>query len=86
MQESLIKELYYNFVGSSELTRKYHLLVERADDTAKQLRKVMNKKNKKKLERLCDDYEEIISLEVDNAFCDGFAFATQLLSEAYTRK
>ena len=86
MQESIIKDLYYNFIQCSELPRKYHLLVERADETTKKLSKVLNKKNKKKLDRLCNDYEEIISLEIDNAFSDGFGFAVRLISEAYSRK
>lgn len=85
MQEKLITEIYHNLIESSELPRKHHLLIERVDITTKQLKKVMNKKNKKKLEQLCKDYEEILALEVDNAFSDGFSFAIKLMAEVYSK-
>lgn len=81
----IIKDLYINFVGASEHPHKYYLLFERVDTNTKQLKRIINKKNKRKLEKLCDDYEEIISIESDEAFIDGFSFAVQLLSEAYSR-
>ena len=86
MQESLIKDLYVNYVQSSSQSRKYYLLLERIDTDTQQLKKVINKKNKKKLQRICDDYDEIITLEADTAFADGFSFAIQLMTEAYTHK
>lgn len=46
----------------------------------------MSKKNKKKLQMICDDFDEISELETDNAFTDGFAFAVKLMSEAYAHK
>lgn len=82
----IIKDLYINYVSGSQLPRKYYLLFERVETTTKQLKRIMNKKNKKKLEKLCDDYEEIISIESDEAFVDGFSFAVQLLTEAFNRK
>ena len=85
MSKNIIRELFYNFVESSELPRKYYLLTERVDDTTKKLNKSLNKKNKKKLERLCNDYEEILAFEVENAFGDGFSLAVQLMSEAFGR-
>lgn len=86
MQSEIIKELYCNFVESSELPHKCHLLYDRISTNTKDLKKIMCKKYKKKLERLCEDYEEINTIEVDNAFVDGFSFAVQLMSEAYAHK
>ena len=85
MQEKLIKEIYHNLIESSELPIKHHLLNARVDETTKQLERIMNKKNKKKLEQLCKDYEEILALEVENAFEDGFSSAVQLMSEVYNK-
>lgn len=82
----IIKDLYYNFVESSELPRKYHLLCDRISANTKDLKKVMKKKHIKKLEMIVEDYEEIITITTDNAFIDGFSFAVQLMSEAYGHK
>ncbi len=86
MQESIIKDLYINYLENGEIPHKYHILFERVDTTTKELSKVMNKRNKKKLNRLCNDYEEIITIEADTAFKDGFSFAVKLMSEAYANK
>lgn len=86
MQESIIRDLYVNFVQGSAQSRKYYLLLERIDTDTQQLKRVMNNKNKKKLQRICNDYDEIITLEADNAFAEGFSFAVQLMSEAYAHK
>ena len=85
MQE-IIKDLYYNFVESSELPRKYHLLCDRISANDKDLKKIIKKKHRKKLEMIIEDYEEIITITTDNAFIDGFSFAVQLMSEAYGHK
>lgn len=82
----IIKDLYYNFVESSELPRKYHLLCDRISANDKDLKKIIKKKHRKKLEMIIEDYEEIISITTDNAFVDGFSFAVQLMSEAYGHK
>lgn len=82
----IIKDLYYNFVESSELPRKYHLLCDRISANDKDLKKIIKKKHRKKLEMIIEDYEEIISITTDNAFVDGFSFAVQLMSEAYVHK
>lgn len=82
----IIKDLYYNFVESSELPRKYHLLCDRISANDKDLKKIMKKKHRKKLEMIIEDYEEIITISTDNAFIDGFSFAVQLMSEAYGHK
>lgn len=86
MQENIIKNLYINFIQSSEQPRRYYLLFERIDKNTKELKNVINKRNKKKLKQICDDYDEIASFEAENAFIDGFSFAVQLMSEAYARK
>ena len=86
MKESLIKDLYCNFVDSSEPPHLCHLLTERIDTTTAELKLILYKKNKKKLDRLCKDYEEINLMETDRAFVDGFAFAVKLMSEAYAHK
>lgn len=86
MQESIIKMLYTEFVTSSEPSRRNYLLNDRIDFTIKELNKMMNKKQKKKFERLCDDYEKINSEDTERAFVDGFSFAIQLMSEAYAHK
>lgn len=85
MPKSIIKELFYNFVESSEPPRKYYLLLDRINDNTQQLRKTMNKKNKKRLQGICDDYEQMTAFETDTAFCDGFSLAVQLMSEAFGR-
>lgn len=82
----IIKDLYYNFVESSELPRKYHLLCDRISANDKDLKKIIKKKHRKKLEMIIEDYEEIITITTDNAFIDGFSFAVQLMSEAYGHK
>ena len=82
----IIKDLYYNFVESSELPRKYHLLCDRISANDKDLKNIIKKKHRKKLEMIIEDYEEIITITTDNAFIDGFSFAVQLMSEAYGHK
>lgn len=82
----IIKDLYYNFVESSELPRKYHLLCDRISANEKHLKKIIKKKHIQKLEMIVEDYEEIITITTDNAFIDGFSFAVQLMSEAYGHK
>lgn len=82
----IIKDLYYNFVESSELPRKYHLLCDRISANEKFLKKIIKKKHIQKLEMIVEDYEEIITITTDNAFIDGFSFAVQLMSEAYGHK
>lgn len=86
MQESIINMLYREFVKGSEPSRRWYLLNERVDTTIKELNKMMSKKQKKKFERLCDDYEKINSEDTERAFVDGFSFAIQLMSEAYAHK
>ena len=71
----IIKDLYYNFVESSELPRKYHLLCDRILANEKYLKKIIKKKHIQKLEMIVEDYEEIITITTDNAFIDGFSFA-----------
>ena len=39
----IIKDLYYNFVESSELPRKYHLLCDRISANEKHLKKIIKK-------------------------------------------
>ena len=86
MQKGLIKSLYNNFVEGSEPSHRCHLLYERIDDNTKSLKKSINKRNKKKLDMICNDYEATNTMEVEEAFADGFSFAVKLLSEAYAHK
>lgn len=84
--ESKIKDLYINHVGPGSSTRMSYLLNERIDQNTKHLKKVINFKHKKKLETLCKDYEQLNLMETERAFSRGFAYATQLLSEAFNHK
>ena len=86
MQDSLIKSIYVNFVGSNEYPRKYHLLNDRIDTITKELNIKMKPELKSKLKILCDDYEEVYNIGTEEAFTTGFSFAIQLLSEAYAHK
>lgn len=86
MQVELIRSLYREFARGSDPSRRNYLLNDRIDFTIKELNKMMNKKQKKKFERLCDDYEKINSEDTERAFIDGFSLAVQLLSEAYAHK
>lgn len=86
MQKGIIKSLYGNFVEGSEPPRRCQLLYDRINDNTKILKKSISKRNKKKLEMLCSDYEATNIMEVEEAFADGFSFAVKLLSEAYAHK
>lgn len=82
----IIKDLYINYVGCGDTTRIDYLLTDRIDSIIKELQKKINNKHKKKLETLCNDYEKVNLIETEQAFTRGFAFAVQLLSEAYSHK
>lgn len=82
----IIKDLYINYVGCGDTTRTDYLLNDRIDTTIKELQKKISNKHKKKLERICNDYQKVNLIETEQAFTRGFAFAVQLLSEAYTHK
>ena len=82
----IIKDLYTNYVGSGDITRTDYLLNDRIDTTTKELQKKMSNKYKKKLEKLCNDYQKVSLIETEQAFTRGFAFAVQLLSEAFAEK
>lgn len=45
----IIKDLYYNFVESSELPRKYHLLCDRISANDKDLKKIIKRNIEKNL-------------------------------------
>lgn len=82
----MIKDLYNNFFDSGEHPRICHLLNQRIDETTKQLRKNINSKNKKKLDRICKDYQKVNLIETEDEFIRGFSYAIQLMSEAYSHK
>lgn len=82
----MIKDLYVNYVGVGDITRKDYLLNDRIDAITKELQRKLNNKNKKKLEKLCNNYQEINLMETEESFARGFAFAVQLLSEAFAQK
>lgn len=85
MQE-MIKDLFINYVTSGQMSRKCYLLNDRIDKNITELKRIMYKKNKKKLDKLCDDFMEINSIECEDAFAEGFSFAVQLMSESFSRK
>lgn len=82
----IIKDLYTNFVGSGDKTRKYYLLNDRIEEITKELQRKLKNKYKGKIEMLCNDYQEINLIDTEQAFTRGFAFAVQLLSEAFAEK
>jgi len=84
--KELIRDLYNNYVDSNEMPRKYYLLNDRIDKTLNELKKKMNNRTKKKLDLLCEDHLELILIESEEAFIQGFSLATQLLSEAFNQK
>ena len=84
--KELIRDLYNNYVDSNEMPRKYYLLNDRIDKTLNELKKKMNNRTKKKLDLLCEDHLELILIESEEAFTQGFSLATQLLSEAFNQK
>ena len=86
MSDEIIRNLYINFVGPGDMPRKCYLLNDRIDTNKKDLLHRLHKKDKKKFEQICKDYEETNLLECEEAFIRGFSFATQLLGEAYSNK
>ena len=82
----MIKDLFINYVGFGDVTRKDYLLKDRIDATTKELQRNLNNKNRKKLDRISNDYQEINLIETEESFARGFAFAVQLLSEAFAQK
>jgi len=82
----IIKDLYTNYVGSGETTRKDYLLNDRINEITKELQRELKNKHKRKLERLCNDYQQINLIEAEQSFTRGFSFAVQLLSEAFAEK
>lgn len=83
---SLIKELYTNFVDVGEMPAKVTLLNGRIDENTKKLNSILKHKHRQKLETLCKDYEEVNLMQTDQAFERGFSFAVQLLAEAFSHK
>ena len=86
MNNEIIRDLYINFVGPGDMPRKGYLLNDRIDTNKKDLLHRLHKKDKKKFEQICKDYEETNLLECEEAFIRGFSFAVQLMSEAYGRE
>lgn len=86
MSENLLQSLYHNFVEESEPPRKYYVILESIDANTEQLKRILNKKNKKRLQIICDNYEKISAIESDIAFTDGFTLGVQLMSEAYASR
>lgn len=86
LSKELIRDLYNNYVESGEMPRKCYLLNDRIDKTITELKRKMKKRNKKKLDLLCEDHIELNLIETEEAFIRGFSFATQLLSEAFSQK
>lgn len=84
--QKVIRDLYNNYVESNEIPRKCYLLNDRIDKTLNELKKMMNNRTKKKLDLLCEDHLELILIESEEAFIQGFSLATQLLSEAFNQK
>lgn len=83
MSENLLQSLYHNFVEESEPPREYYVILESIDANTEQLKRILNKKNKKRLQMICDNYEKVSAIESDIAFADGFNLGVQLMSEAY---
>lgn len=84
--DSLIKELYTNFVDVGEMPTRVTLLNGRIDENTKKLNSILKPKHRQKLETLCKDYEEVNLMQTDQAFERGFSFAVQLLAEAFSHK
>lgn len=83
----MIKDLFINYVdGVEEMPRKYQILNDKIDTSTKYLERKLNKKDRKKLLKLCDDFFEVNGIECEESFVCGFAFATQLLSSAFSYK
>lgn len=88
MSAEIIKDIGTNYVsGCGEMPRKYHLLNDKIDKMQEELKhKLKNNKDKKKLDKLLDTFLETCSIECDENFADGFALATQIMAESFTRK
>ena len=86
MNNEIIRDLYINYVGTGENSRKCYLLFDRIEHSQKDLMQILHKKNRKKLEQICEDFEERKCIETEEAFIRGFSFAVQLLGEAYSKK
>lgn len=84
--DSLIKELFTNFVDTGEMPTKVFLLNDRIDENTKKLNSILKTKHKEKLKTLCRDYEEVNLIQTEHAFERGFSFAVQLLAEAFSHK
>ena len=82
----IIKDLSINYIGHGAMPRKCYLLNHRIDKNITDLKEILYKKNKKKLDKLCDDFTRLNSIECEESVVDGFSFAVQLLSEADNRE
>ena len=72
----MIKDLFINYIdGCGEMPIKYQ-----------KLKNKLSKKDKKKLLKLCDNFFEVNGIECEESFIRGFAFATQLMSSAFSYK
>ncbi len=82
----MIKDLFINYIGNGNSTKKEIALMENIDKNMSTLNKILNKKCKKKLNKLCNDYDKINEIEVEQAFTRGFSYAVQLMAEAFSQK
>ena len=86
MEESVIKDLYCNYIQQSSKPRKYYYLLDNIDKNNRKLYQNISKKDKKMLQTICDNYDEVLIYEAQSGFYDGFSCAVKILSEAYANK
>ncbi len=84
-----IADLCECFTADIRMPRKYYALGDRIEETKKDIIKKEYSKNKKKvakkLDTICNDYEEMNCIEDDMYFKYGFSLAIQIMSEAFTQ-
>lgn len=85
---SIIKDLNINYLrGLGTMPRRYYLLNDRIDTTQKLLkRKLYNKNDREKFDKLIDMLMETNRFENEEQFITGFVLATQIMAEVFSYK
>lgn len=89
MNESKIRELMELYSVDSKVPVHYITYGDKIEQLRKEIVKSQKSKNarkniRKKVDAICDSYEEMNGIDVEKYFILGFSLATQILSEAFT--
>lgn len=87
---TILENLYYgnNALHEYEVERgsEYDVIAKLAIRHKQELSSSLTERKKALLEKIKDNYTELMSLGERNAFCRGFSLAVRLLTEAMSNK